>query len=225
MSGEQTQPAERAASTRLDAVDLLVRAGQRLAASGISPGSSGNVSVQDGDRVLMTGTGTDLGALTRDDVAVLDLVGTHLGGPAPSKEVAMHLAMYRRDPASRAVVHVHSAQAMALSTLPAWSERSAVPPITPYFVMRVGRAPRIPYRRPGDPELGTLIDALPGAFRAVLLANHGQITAGVDLDAAVDAAVELEEACRITLLTAGRDPELLSPADIAELTSRSGTTW
>ena len=205
--------------------DDLVAAGARLAASGISPGTSGNVSVRDGDHVYMTGTGTDLGALRPSQIARLDPDGRHVDGPTPSKEVAMHLAVYRRNPDLTAAVHVHSANATAVSCLAPWSERSAIPPITPYFVMRVGRTPLIPYRHPGDPALGTLIEELPDPFRAVLLANHGQVVAAEDLGAAVAAAVELEEACRMTLLTLGHNPRLLSDTDAAELAARSGMPW
>jgi len=207
------------------AVDRLVAAGARLAASGISPGTSGNLSLLDGDRVLMTGTGTDLGHLTADDIAVLDRDGAHLHGPRPSKEVAMHLAMYARDPAFSATVHVHSPSAMALSCLDPWAEHSAVPPITPYFVMRVGQTPLIPYRMPGDPALGQLIAEHPRTFRGVLLANHGLVVSGSSVDDALAAAVEFEEGCRVTLATLGHAPNLLEPAAIAALTAKHGTTW
>jgi 3-dehydro-4-phosphotetronate decarboxylase len=211
--------------TTHDAIDALVRAGARLAASGISPGTSGNVSALDGDRVLMTGTGTDLGRLGRDDVAVLDRTGATIDGPRPSKEVAMHLAMYDRDPSFGATVHVHSPNAMALSCLDPWAPNSAVPPITPYFVMRVGQAPLIPYRMPGDPDLGRLIAEHPSTFRGVLLANHGLVVSGRSLEDAVSAAIEFEEGCRVTLATLGHAPNLLDDAAIAALTAKHGTAW
>ncbi|MGV9798106.1 class II aldolase/adducin family protein [Mycobacterium sp. NPDC003449] len=203
----------------------LIAAGHRLAEAGISPGSSGNLSVRDGDRIVMTGTGTDLGRLTSESLAVLDLDGTYVEGARPSKEVAIHVAMYRRDPARTAVVHLHSPYAVAASCLRPWSQASALPPLTPYFVMRVGQTPRIPFRVPGDPELGALLEAHPLPFRAALLANHGPVVGGSDLDQALDGAVELEEASRITVLTDGMDRELLTPTDIETLTSRWGTDW
>jgi len=207
------------------AMDELITAGARLAASGISPGTSGNLSLRDGDAVLMTGTGTDLGRLDHAAIAVLGSDGDRRSGPAPSKEVAMHLAMYGRDAAFQATVHVHSPYATALSCLRPWSTNSAVPPITPYFVMRVGQTPLIPYRTPGDAELGTLIAEHESTFRAVLLANHGLVVSGGSLDDAVAAAVELEDACRVTLATLGHDPVLLTPAAIHTLTERHGTAW
>ncbi|WFR68257.1 class II aldolase/adducin family protein [Curtobacterium flaccumfaciens] len=208
-----------------DVVARLIDTGARLAASGISPGTSGNLSARDGDRVLMTGTGTDLGRLDRAAVSVLDGEGKLLEGPPPSKEVSMHLAMYRHDPQLAATVHVHAPHAMALSCLPPWAENSAVPPITPYFIMRVGQTPRIPYRAPGSPDLGRLIARHPLRFRAVLLANHGLVASGRDLEDALQTATELEDACRLTLATAGRHPELLTRGDVDELTGRYGTAW
>ncbi|MBB4685754.1 class II aldolase/adducin family protein [Amycolatopsis jiangsuensis] len=206
-------------------IDALVAAGRRLADAGISPGSSGNLSVRDGEHILVTGTGADLGRLGEDSVAVLDAEGAHVGGPRPSKEVAVHLAMYARNRDHTAVVHVHSPHAVAVACLPPWSETSAVPPLTPYFLMRVGQAPLIAYRAPGDPGLGALLAAPPFSFRAALLANHGQVTSGADLGDALTAAVELEETCRIVLLTDGRRPRLLDAGAIGDLTRRNGTAW
>lgn len=208
-----------------DPGSALIAAGRQLAEAGISPGSSGNLSVLDGDRIIMTGTGTDLGRLQPESLAVLDLDGGHLEGARPSKEVPLHVAMYRRDPRRTAVVHLHSPYAVAASCLRPWSEASALPPLTPYFVMRVGQTPRIPFRVPGDPELGELIEAHPLPFRAVLLANHGPVVGGDTLEQALDGAVEIEEASRITVLTDGLDRELLAPSDIEVLTSRWGTDW
>jgi L-fuculose-phosphate aldolase len=207
------------------ALDSLIATGRRLAESGISPGTSGNLSVRDGERVLITGTGADLGRLEPSHIAEVGIDGTHFGGPRPSKELAVHLAMYARNPDHTATVHVHSPHAVAVACLSPWSEVSAIPPLTPYFVMRVGQVPLIPYRAPGDPELGTLLGAQPRRFRAALLANHGQVTSGTGLDDAAAAAAELEETCRITLLTDGRQPQVLDDAAIAELTRRNGTAW
>jgi ribulose-5-phosphate 4-epimerase/fuculose-1-phosphate aldolase len=209
----------------LDPVALVVAAGARVAAAGISPGSSGNLSVAHGDRVYATGTGTDLGRLRREDIAVLDREGRHLEGPKASKETSLHLAFYRKNPQHTAVVHVHSPQAVALSCLEPWSELSAVPPLTPYFVMRVGQTPMIPFRTPGSPELGELLLELDFPFHAALLANHGQITSATDVTRAVEAAVELEEACRIALLTGGHPRRMLPEADIRSLSEKWGTPW
>jgi ribulose-5-phosphate 4-epimerase/fuculose-1-phosphate aldolase len=209
----------------MSAIDRLIHAGQALVAAGLSPGSSGNVSVRDGDRILMSGTGTRLGALAPEDVAVLDADGTYLSGAKPSKEVSLHLALYAKNPTHTAVVHVHSPYAVAVSCLAPWSDHSAVPPLTPYSLMRVGQVPLLPFAAPGDPAMGELITDSPHAFRAALLSNHGAVASGEDLERAVDSSVELEEACRITVLTEGSNRRLIDPAEVRSITSRWGMPW
>lgn len=206
-------------------IDDLIDAGARVAAAGISPGSSGNVSILVDGLVYMTGTGTDLGRLSAEDIAVVTSDGTSVRGAKPSKELALHLAFYEKNPGHAAVVHLHSPFAVAASCLEPWSETSAVPPLTPYFVMRVGQSPLVPFRMPGDPDLAAQLLALPHPFHGALLANHGQIVSATALDAAIEAAIELEEACRITLLTDGKPRRLLPAADIAALSTRWGTPW
>ncbi|MEU5371034.1 class II aldolase/adducin family protein [Streptomyces sp. NPDC005951] len=212
-----------------DARSELVEAGRELSAAGLSPGASGNLSVRIGDRIYMTPTGARLDALDPERLAVLDadapLDRGHVAGPAPSKEFPLHRAFYRRDPATRAVVHLHSAHAAACSCLPAWSGRSALPPLTPYFVMRVGQTPLIPYAPPGDLAQAHGLEALGFPFRAALLQNHGPITAGGTLARAVDAAVELEEVSRLILLLKGTAPRLLTADEAALLARRYDSVW
>ncbi|MBU7597181.1 class II aldolase/adducin family protein [Streptomyces sp. P38-E01] len=211
----------------------LVAAGRSLSDAGLSPGSSGNLSVRIGDRMYLTPTGSALDALDAERLSVLDATappGTpldraHLSGPRPSKEFPLHLALYRRDPDATAVVHLHSAHAAARSCLPAWSEQSAVPPLTPYFVIRVGQAPLIPYAPPGDPGQAEDLAALGFPFRAALLQNHGPVTCGRDMAEAVDAAVELEETSRLLLLLGAQRPRVLSPAEASALAEQYGTHW
>ena len=191
----------------------LAAAGARLAALGLSPGSSGNLSVRIDDRVLITPTGADLAEVDPDGLSVLALDGTHLDGPRPSKEFPLHGAFYRRDDATRAVVHLHARNATAVSCLPPWSARSAVPPLTPYFVMRVGQTPLIPYAPPGDADQAEALALLPFPLRAALLQNHGPVLAGPTMARAVDAAVELEEVSALLLSLGERSPRLLTPAE------------
>ncbi|MFD7024660.1 class II aldolase/adducin family protein [Promicromonospora sukumoe] len=208
-----------------DPMAALIEAGRQLVEAGLSPGSSGNVSVRDGDRVLISGTGTSLGRLTPDGIAEVGLDGTHLGGARFSKETPLHTAFYRREDGYRAVVHVHSPHAVALACLEPWAAHNAIPPLTPYFVMRVGQTPLLPYRHPGDPALGDDLLAAPWPLRAALLANHGAVVAGASLDEAVDRATELEEACRIALLTAGSERRELAPDRIRELADTWRSPW
>ena len=189
----------------------LVEAGRRVTELGLSAGSSGNLSVRVGDRVLMSPTGAALDALAPDALSELRLDGGVIGGPPASKEFPFHTAFYRRDAATRAVVHLHSPHATAVSLLAPWHERSAVRPLTPYFVMRVGQTPLVPYAPPGDARQADLIEALPFRFRAVLLQNHGPVTSGRSL-AAVRIYKELtdrgldEREVRALLVRAGFEP-------------------
>ncbi|MGY0488957.1 class II aldolase/adducin family protein [Streptomyces sp. WG-D5] len=203
----------------------LAAAGAHLASLGLSPGSSGNLSVREGDRVLITPTGADLAAVDPDGLTTLDLNGAHLDGPRPSKEFPLHTAFYRRDPEARAVVHLHSRQAAAASCLPAWSARSALPPLTPYFVMRVGQTPLLPYAPPGDAEQAAELERLPFPFRAALLQNHGPVVSGTTVRAAVDTAVELEETAALLLTLGERQARLLTPHEAQHLAAAYGTSW
>lgn len=203
----------------------LADAGARLAALGLSPGSSGNLSVRIGDRILITPTGADLAGIDPDGLSVLDLGGTHLEGPRPSKEFPLHSAFYRRDAGTRAVVHLHARHATAVSCLPPWSRRSAVPPLTPYFVMRVGQTPLVPYAPPGDAGQAEDLARLPFPFRAALLQNHGPVLAGPTMARAVDAAVELEEVSALLLALGERSPRLLTDDEARALGETYGAPW
>ncbi|MFE3738826.1 class II aldolase/adducin family protein [Streptomyces sp. NPDC059096] len=203
----------------------LARAAAHLASLGLSPGSSGNISVREGDRILITPTGADLAALDPDALSVLRLDGTHADGPRPSKEFPLHLAFYRRESATGAVVHLHSRHAAAVSCRPAWSDRSAVPPLTPYFVMRVGQTPLLPYAHPGDPAQAAELERLPFPCRAALLQNHGPVVAGTGLRAATEAAVEIEEVSALLLLLGAHPTRLLTTAEAAALAAKYGSYW
>ncbi|MFJ8884858.1 class II aldolase/adducin family protein [Streptomyces sp. NPDC102402] len=204
--------------------DLAV-AGARLAALGLSPGSSGNLSVRVDDRILITPTGADLAEIDPDGLSVLGLDGAHLDGPRPSKEFPLHSAFYRRDAGTRAVVHLHSRNATAVSCLPPWSRRSAVPPLTPYFVMRVGQTPLVPYAPPGDAGQAEDLARLPFPFRAALLQNHGPVMAGPTMARAVDAAVELEEVSALLLALGERSPRLLTDEEARVLAEKYDAPW
>lgn len=203
----------------------VVAAGRQLAALGLSPGTSGNVSVRAGDLVVMSPTGTSLGNLDPDALSVLTLDGRLVGGAAPSKEFPFHRAMYRRAVSTQAVVHLHSPHAVAMSCLRPWSVTSAVPPLTPYFVMRVGQTPLIPYASPGSSEQAEAIEALPFPFSSLLLQNHGSVCAAASLTDAVGAAVELEETSRLAVMLGGRAATLLPEGEPERLAKRYGTAW
>jgi L-fuculose-phosphate aldolase len=209
----------------MSVVERMISAGRALVAAGLSPGSSGNLSMRDDGRILMSGTGTQLGALSPSDLAVLSDDGTQLDGSRPSKEVSLHLAMYAKNPAHEAVVHVHSPYAVALSCLAPWSEHSAVPPLTPYSLIRLGQVPLLPFAAPGDAAMGELITNSPHPFHAALLSNHGAVVGGKTIGQAVDAAIELEEACRIAVLTEGRERRLIPEQQVIAIAQHWGTPW
>ena len=206
-------------------IDDLVAAGRQLTALGLSPGSSGNLSVRVGDTIVMSPTGSDLASLHVQQLSVLDFEGKLLSGPKASKEYPFHRAMYRRNEETRAIVHLHSTYAAGVSCLEPWSTRSALPPVTPYFVMRVGQTPLIPYAAPGDSSQAGIIENLGFPFGAVLLQNHGSITSGLTMAAAVEAAIELEEACKLLLLLGTKPARCLTSREALALASAYSSPW
>jgi len=202
---------------------LLVELAGSLFARGFSVGSAGNISVRLSDGYLITPTNSSLGRLDPERLAKLDGDFQHVGGDKPSKEVFMHRAFYRARQDAGAVVHLHSTMATAVACLPDVDAANPIPPLTPYFVMRVGRSmPIIGYYRPGDAEMEPAIHAAARNARAVLLANHGPVVSGKTLTDAVYAAEELEEAAKLYLLLRGNAPRLLTGRQVDDLLATFG---
>ncbi|MDB5414156.1 MAG: aldolase [Rubritepida sp.] len=198
---------------------LLVALGASLFARGYSVGSAGNISVRLPDGYLMTPTNSSLGRLDAARISKLDRDWKHVGGDKPTKEVFLHRAFLDARPDAGAVVHLHSTCATAISCL----DDAVIPPLTPYFVMRVGRTlPLIAYYRPGDAGMEPAIHAAAKAAKAVLLANHGPVISGATLADAVNAAEELEEAAKLALMLRGLNPRLLTPPQVDDLLSTFG---
>ena len=175
--------------TESEARRLLVELAGSLFSRGFSVGSAGNISVRLADGYLITPTNSSLGRLDPERLARLDSAFRHVGGAKPSKEVFMHRAVYTAREDAGAVVHLHSTMATAVACLPDVPPDNPIPPLTPYFVMRVGRSlPVLPYFRPGDPAMEPAIHAAARDARAVLLANHGPVVSGRTLTDAVYAA-------------------------------------
>jgi ribulose-5-phosphate 4-epimerase/fuculose-1-phosphate aldolase len=212
-------------TTSATAIGALIDAAHELATLGLSPGTSGNVSVRVDDRVFLSATGTSMATLVPADLAELALDGTHVAGPRPTKEAPLHLAFYRKTDRTRAVVHLHSAAAVAASCVPPYSDLSALPPITPYFVMRVGQTPLIPYAAPGSSELASQIDQRTFPFRAALLQNHGFIVAGDSVLRAAEAAIELEAASEVLMRLGAQEFTPLSEAHARELADQYDSCW
>ena len=196
--------------------------GKSLFDRGLTMGSSGNISVRLDTGWLMTPTNACLGRLDPARLTRLDAAGRHIDGDAPTKEQFLHTAMYEERPQSGAIVHLHSTHSVAVSCLPDVDPDNCIPPLTAYYVMRVGKLPLVPYHMPGDPAVGDAVRGLAGRHSAVLLANHGPIVAGKTLEAAVYATEELEETARLHLLLHGHKPRTLTPEQIAELEARWG---
>lgn len=202
---------------------LLVTLAASLFARGYSVGSAGNISVRLPDGYLMTPTNSCLGRLDPARLSRLDAEFTHVGGDPPSKEVFMHRAFYRARADAGAVVHLHSTMATAVACLADMDAENPIPPLTPYFVMRVGRRlPVVPYYRPGDAAMEPAITTEARTARAVLLANHGPVVSGRTLTDAVYAAEELEEAAKLFLTLRGAAVRTLRPEQVEDLLATFG---
>ncbi len=197
--------------------DTIAELGKSLFERGMTAGSSGNISVRLDDGWLLTPTDSCLGRLDPARISKLAPDGRHLAGDPPSKELFLHGAMYEERASAKAIVHLHSTHSVAVSCLPEVDPADVLPPLTAYYVMKIGRLPLIPYYRPGDEKLGDAIRGLAAKNRAVLLANHGPVVAGKSLEDAVYAMEELEETAKLYLLLHGRNPRHLTEAQIAKL--------
>ncbi len=197
--------------------DEICRFGQSMFNRGLTMGSSGNISVKTKHGWLVTPTNASLGNLDPDRLSLLDQHGKLVSGDAPTKEVPLHTAMYDSVANCGAIVHLHSTHSVAVSLLPDTNPEDALPPLTAYYVMRVGRTALIPYHKPGDPMIGDAIKGLAGKYTSVLLANHGPVMAGKSLEAAVYATEELEETAKLHLITRGLNPRVLTSDQIAAL--------
>ena len=204
--------------------ELMTELAGSLFARGFSAGSAGNISMRVDDGFLITPTNSSLGRLDPARISKLDGDFRHVSGDPPSKEVFMHRAFYTTRAEAGAIVHLHSTLATAVACLPDVNSDNPIPPLTPYFVMRIGRKmPVIPYFRPGDPAMEPAIRAAAPDARAVLLANHGPVVSGKTLLDAVYAAEELEEAAKLFLTLRGHAPRTLTPAQVDELLETFGS--
>ena len=201
--------------------DEICAVGASLFQRGLTFGSTGNISVRLSDGgYLMTPTNASLGALDPAKLSRFDAEGRFLSGDAATKEAFLHFCMYgeRRD--AGAVVHLHSTHSVAVSILDKIDPADALPPLTAYFVMRVGRLPLVPYYPPGDESLAKAVGKLAGQHHAVLLANHGPVVAGSSLANAQYATEELEETAKLFLMLRSQPIRPLTPEQVDELRRR-----
>jgi ribulose-5-phosphate 4-epimerase/fuculose-1-phosphate aldolase len=194
--------------------------GKSIYDRGLTAGSSGNISARVEDGWIMTPTNACLGRLDPARLSKVDDNGNPLSGDKPTKEAFLHLGMYAQRPGAGAVVHLHSTHSVAVSVLADLDPDQPIPPITAYYVMKVGKLKLLPYYAPGDLALANAVREVAGRHHAVLLANHGPVVAGKDLETAVYATEELEETAKLFLLLQGRRLSVLSAADVADLERR-----
>jgi ribulose-5-phosphate 4-epimerase/fuculose-1-phosphate aldolase len=201
--------------------DRISTVGASLFRRGLTFGSTGNISVRlpDGGW-LMTPTNASLGELDPARLCRLDADGRVVAGDKPTKEAFLHRVMYAARTDARAVVHLHSTHSVAVSCLHGLDHADCLPPLTAYYVMRVGRLPLVPYHPPGDESLAQAVAALAGEHHAVLLSNHGPLVAGSSLENAMYATEELEETARIFLLLGDRATRTLTQAQVEDLRAR-----
>jgi 3-dehydro-4-phosphotetronate decarboxylase len=199
--------------------ESIVHHGRSLFDRGLAAGSSGNISTRLDDGWLLTPTDSCLGQLDPARLSKLDWAGKLLSGDPPSKEAFLHRAIYSERVGANAIVHLHSTYSAAVSCIDGLDPASCLPPLTAYFVIKVGRLPLLPYYRPGDAALANAIREVARTHTALLLANHGPIVSGSSLEAAVYAIEELEETAKLFLLLRDQPVRALTDAQIDELRS------
>ncbi len=208
--------------------EKICNTGASLYARGLTFGASGNISVRlDDGGWLMTPTGSTMGSLDPAKLSHLDAKGNLLSGDKPTKESFLHQVMYQHRDSAKAVVHLHSSYATAVSCLQCQNTNNVLPPLTAYYVMRVGKLPLVPYYPPGDLNLAKAVGELAGDHHAVLLANHGPVVSGNSLDSALYATEELEETAKLYLLLNQHNDQALSPLNeeqVKELEKRFGSS-
>lgn len=199
--------------------ESICRMGESLFNRSLTFGSAGNISVRlDDGGLLVTPTGASLGNLDPARLSRLDSNGQLVDGDKPTKEDFLHREMYRQRADAGAVVHLHATHSVAVSCLADVDPTNVLPPITAYYVMRVGTLPLVPYHPPGDVDLARAVGEMASSHHAVLLANHGPVVAGRCLEDAVYASEELEETAKLYLLLRGMPLRPLTAEQVARLT-------
>lgn len=207
--------------------ELICTLAASMFARGLTGGASGNISARTGDGgLVVTPTGSSFGRLDPARLSRLDAAGRLISGDPPTKEMPLHAAFYEtRAAATGAVVHLHSTYSVALSTLPDTDQDDVLPHLTPYAIMRLGKVKLLPIFLPGDPAMGDAVRGLSGKRSAVLLANHGPVVAGRDVEVAANAMEELEETAKLALITRGLSPRLLSQAQVGTVVKKFDVEW
>ncbi|WP_298837362.1 aldolase [uncultured Roseobacter sp.] len=193
---------------------------------GLTGGSTGNISArtQDGG-LLVSPTGTSFGRLDPARLSRFDASGTLTDGDPPTKEMPLHSAFYETRSTAGAVVHLHSCHSVAWSMMPDADEDNFLPPLTPYAIMKLGKVKLLPFFMPGDPAMGEAVRGLAGKRTAVMLANHGPVVAGKDVEAACNAIEELEDTARLAMMMRGINARMLTAEQVSGLVERFDVEW
>ena len=209
----------------------VCRVGRSLFERGYVHATAGNISVRLQDGFLITPTDACLGFLKPEDLAKVGQDGELQSGRRPSKTLALHRRIYAAEPTSTCVLHTHSTHLVGLTLAGVWSVADVLPPLTPYFVMKVGHVPLIPYRRPGDPAVGDLVSEIMQdmqskgtPIRACLLDRLGPVVWHESLSAVMATLEELEETARLWLQCTPK-PASLSSTQVEELRVAFGAIW
>lgn len=193
---------------------------------GLTHGSTGNISARTEDGgLLVSPTGTSFGRLDPARLSRFDAGGRLVGGDPPTKEMALHSAFYDTRSTAGAVVHLHSCHSVALSMMPDLDADDFLPPLTPYAIMKLGRVKLLPFFLPGDPAMGAAVRGLAGKRSAVMLAHHGPVVAGKDVEAACTAIEELEATARLALLLRGTPARALSDEQLRAVVTAFDVEW
>ncbi len=193
---------------------------------GLTGGSTGNISARTEDGgLLVSPTGTSFGRLDPGRLSRFDATGRHIDGDKPTKEMPLHSAFYDTRSTAGAVVHLHSCHSVALSMMPDVDPDNFLPPLTPYGIMKLGKVQLLPFFMPGDPAMGDAVRGLAGKRSAVMLANHGPVVAGKDIEAACNAIEELEDTARLAMMTRGMNPRGLTPEHVQNIVTKFDVEW
>jgi ribulose-5-phosphate 4-epimerase/fuculose-1-phosphate aldolase len=193
---------------------------------GLTGGSTGNISARTSDGgLLVSPTGTSFGRLDPARLSRLNASGVLVDGDPPTKEMQLHAAFYDTRGSAGAVVHLHSCHAVALSMMPDADPEDFLPPLTPYAIMKLDRVALLPFFLPGDPAMGDAVRGLAGKRTAVMLANHGPVVAGRDVESACNAIEELEDTARLALLTRGLSPRALTQDQVRAVVTTFDIDW
>ena len=193
---------------------------------GLTGGSTGNISARTPDGgLLVSPTGTSFGRLDPARLSRFDAAGNLIGGDKPTKEMPLHSAFYETRNQCGAVVHLHSCHSVAWSLMPEVDADNFLPPLTPYSIMKLGKVKLLPFFMPGDPAMGDAVRGLAGKRSAVMLANHGPVVAGKDIEAACKAIEEREDTARLAILRRGYDANQLTPEQVSQVVTKFNVEW